>query len=169
MQKLEALRNLHLPGIWDDDLAIYFGPACGNAYDGLGGTIGGRIEERKLISGIERAGRLVVEQLPHLESLTVAATTTDPRRRTEEGKLVWPWTGRLKEHLLEEWPRWKRINDPGEDGTDEDPDGPVFETWEDDEAMLKDDWGLQGLASSDGAMPGPLDYRGLEDDGYVVL
>jgi hypothetical protein len=89
---------------------------------------------------IERAGSIVAEQLPDLDLLCIGHTCIDLGNQRGNKELVWPWTGRMKEYLLEAWPRYKAGDSPEDDGKDEDPDGPLFGTWEIDEDMLRGGW-----------------------------
>lgn len=130
---MKSLTDLELPHV------IYLGTGdhidevgCGNAYFGLGGTKFGRVETLQFTEAIEEAASIVMEAIPQLKKLCIGGNCVD----IENGKASkWPWTGRLRDYVLEEWPRYDssipRMN-TGEDSLKEDPDGPVLDTWEED-------------------------------------
>uniref|UniRef100_A0A8H7THZ2 Uncharacterized protein n=1 Tax=Bionectria ochroleuca TaxID=29856 RepID=A0A8H7THZ2_BIOOC len=132
LNKFENLRELRLPHV------IYLGfggpdewPDCGNAYFGASGRVLRRQEEISYISGTEKAAQIIVPLKPDLERLCIGGECTEI---TSGKELKWPWTGRLREYMLEEWPRYD--GESGEYGygyrESEDPQGPVLESWEED-------------------------------------
>ncbi|CAH0045253.1 unnamed protein product [Clonostachys solani] len=129
LAKLESLTVFSLPHV--DLLGISSFPQsgfkCGNAYFGLEGTKFGRIETLQDIRETEEAADIVLQSLPQLTKLCIRECAV-----VKAGKIVqWPWTGRLKDYVLQYWPRYDGM-DSG-DGVKEDPDGSVLDTWEDDE------------------------------------
>lgn len=74
---------------------MFFG-ADGRAY--------GRALEREAVEAIELASSIVLEKIPWLKTLSVGETPSNITR-DESGKAdtIWPWTGRLTEHLYEVW------------------------------------------------------------------
>ncbi|KAK4083731.1 uncharacterized protein Triagg1_1393 [Trichoderma aggressivum f. europaeum] len=99
------IRHLELP--WAGQLSLGFdgGPMCGNAYFGPEG----RAYHRRVIQTVaeteEKAVRIALSVLPHLESISIGEST--PHMIKEDGKKVifeWPWTGRMEEWLLEQVP-----------------------------------------------------------------
>lgn len=57
-----------------------------------------------------------------------------------DGQITWPWTGRIREYLLELWPRHRARGNEETGHVDEDPDGPIFESLEQEAIMLSADW-----------------------------
>lgn len=143
LKRFKNLSSVQLPGAWGLGLDDDHGPGCGNMYFGLQGTQYGRGESRRYIVDAERVTNMVLEHLPDLDLLCIGSGCVNPRVRTEEGKLVWPWTGRMKDYLLEDWPRYKAGDSPEDEGVDEDPNGPIFGRWEDDKVMLDENWVME--------------------------
>jgi hypothetical protein len=87
---------------------------------------------RREISDIDLLGRMVLDNLPHLDNLTIGRGMSKLEGQARDGKLVWPWTGRVRKYLLECFPRYQ-----GRDGEeDEDPNGPLFDQPGQDEDNL---------------------------------
>lgn len=137
---LEKVSALYLPNV--DDLGCGFQKEIvwGKAYRGVNGRKYGRTRTRQTMRDIERVAEIVVGLLLHLKTLKIGATAISLKDRSEDGKLIFPWTGRMAEYLLDSHPRYKATNIDGDD-EDEDPNGPVFSTWEQDESMLSEAWG----------------------------
>lgn len=139
---LTRLTELHLPKV--DDLGCGFQKekSYGRAYRGVNGRKYGRTRTRQTMCDIEKVAAIVVELFSHLETLEIGAIAINLKNRSERGKLIFPWTGRLTEYLLDVHPRYKAtIVDGGDnEDEDEDPNGPVFSTWEQDESMLSEAW-----------------------------
>lgn len=98
-----------------------------------------RYEDLRDMAAQERASKLVLAELGHLESIHVGPNPIN-MDAAREGRPMWPWTGRVREYLLERWPRWPRDDRWLEitDGDREDPEGPVFLTKLEDEKWLGD-------------------------------
>ena len=81
------------------------GPWCGNAYFGPDGRA---YHRRVILEGAEtneKAARIALSVLPHLETISIGGST--PHMTKEDGNKVvfeWPWTGRMEEWLLEQVP-----------------------------------------------------------------
>lgn len=107
MSKLPNLRHLELPESSELDLGFYGWEPCGNAYFGQDGRRLGRDTAKESALTTEKAGVIVIGQLPGLEKLHVdgyrANITTNDDGTVE---LTWPWTGRLDEWAYEEYPDW---------------------------------------------------------------
>lgn len=148
LSRSKDLSSLHLPDVWSLGLFDYDPPFCGNVYFGLSGTKYGRSTSRWAIAGIQQVDDFVSKHLPDLQSLCIGgACRTTGSQKEGEGS-VWPWTGRLKEYLLDDWPRYRAGDSYGDseaDRKDEDPNGPIFSTWEEDEAMLDENWALENV------------------------
>ncbi|VUC29179.1 unnamed protein product [Clonostachys rosea] len=136
LNEFKNLRELRLPHVihlgFSSDYEL---PDCGNAYFGVSGRVLRRQEEISSISHTEKVSRIIVPLMPNLEKLCIGGECT---KITPGKDLKWPWTGRLREYMLEEWPRWD-----GEYGYKEyeDPEGPVLESWEEDRKWFS---GLDG-------------------------
>ena len=113
------------------------GPECGNAYDGLGGTRYGRYVSRQYMWANEKAAKIILAEVPHLQRLAIGKTQP---KEIISGQITWPWTGKIKEHLLYEWPRYRASENIGYGIFDEDPEGPIFYSLKQEEIILRDDW-----------------------------
>ncbi|CAG9949198.1 unnamed protein product [Clonostachys rosea f. rosea IK726] len=132
LAKLESLTVLGLPHV--NSLGISFLPepgiGCGNVYFELEGTKYGRSELLHETRATEEAADIILQSLPQLTKLCIRECAD-----VEAGKIVrWPWTGRLREYLLQSWPRYDGMD--SEDNVKEDPNGPLLYTWEEDEEWL---------------------------------
>jgi hypothetical protein len=116
------LLDMDLPGL----------PMCGNAYFSASGAKRGRFETLKGMSATERAAKIVLSKLTHLQVLCFGS---DCVKNTGE-ELSWPWTNRVREYLLEASPRWERF--ASDESPEEDPNGPVFWRWDEDRRWLVD-------------------------------
>ncbi|KAH7303336.1 hypothetical protein B0I35DRAFT_446990 [Stachybotrys elegans] len=125
----ENLTSLDLPGPYGLGMSNIESVGCANAYFGPGGTKYGRTEEIRDMSASERAGRLILKAVPHLQTLCVGGSCV---KNDGTRPLLWPWTNRVREYLLDSWPRWADANEGGL----EDTNGPVFGSWEEDEKWL---------------------------------
>lgn len=127
------------------NLGLDGGPACGNAYMGRHGTKYLRLMHRERLWAYEYAAKLFLDRRDlALSMLTIDGDSIYSQNRTTDGQLLLPWTGRLKEYLLNEVPRYIAGSHRGADGDDvtEDPNGPLFNSWKEDERFLHDDWML---------------------------
>ncbi|KAH6867354.1 hypothetical protein B0T10DRAFT_502467 [Thelonectria olida] len=163
LKEFKNLSTLHLPDAWSLGFTDYEPPGCGNVYFGLSGTTFGRYQSRQHMVAIERAGSIVAEQLPYLDLLCIGSTCINPGKQRGSNELVWPWTGRIKDYLLEIWPRYKTGDSPEDDGKNEDPDGPLFGMLEGDEAMLDENWGQERYSSPSDKLPEVWNYVDLKD------
>jgi hypothetical protein len=148
----ENLRELRLPGVNNLDMGLVKDIFCGNAYDGVSGTKMGIFELLESMSVTEKAVKIVLEELPDLEVICLGSLCANIEYRKPP---AWPWTGRVRDYIMESWPRYRgSIHHSSEH---EDPDGPVFSTTEEDK-----EW-LEG-----GKQPGDLDIiQSWEDQwGY---
>jgi hypothetical protein len=99
-------------------------------YFELEGTKYGRSELLHETRATEEAADIILQSLPQLTKLCIRECAD-----VEAGKIVrWPWTGRLREYLLQFWPRYDGMD--SEDNVKEDPNGPLLYTWEEDEEWL---------------------------------
>ncbi|CAG9975676.1 unnamed protein product [Clonostachys byssicola] len=102
------------------------------AYEGVLGAKFGRYEAFKYIQKTEQAARIVLEELPNLERLCIGGTCTN---LIHDKALRWPWSGRVREYLLNKYSRW---NDEVRGKVlIEDPNGPVFFTRGEDRTWLE--------------------------------
>lgn len=102
---LENLTHLDLPPSHALRLGFDGGSGCGNAYFGKGGRAYGRQVSKKAAKATEKGGKIVIANLPHLTSFTIGGRKANVTRI--EGEIVnatWPWTGRMEEWVMEEWP-----------------------------------------------------------------
>lgn len=131
LNKFENLRELRLPHVVHLGFGSDEWPDCGNAYFGASGRVLRRQEEISYLSSTEKAAGIMIPLMPNLEKLCIGGECTEI---TAGKELKWPWTGRLREYMLEEWPRYD--GESGEYGygyeESEDPQGPVLENWEED-------------------------------------
>ena len=100
------LSHLGLPGASRLALGFDGGPDCGNAYFGARGRKYRRQVEGERTKAIERAAKIALEVLPHLQSVSIG-DITPVVKRDEQGhviKLVWEWTDRMSEYLDFHWP-----------------------------------------------------------------
>ena len=110
LAKLPNLTNLTLPTASELDLGFDDGPYCGNYYHGEKGRAFGRSRVVEHASVVETAADMAVKALPALKSLTIGDTVVDLTRNREhedEGAILsmaFPWTGRLEEYALEQFP-----------------------------------------------------------------
>ncbi|CAH0004260.1 unnamed protein product [Clonostachys byssicola] len=129
LAKLESLTVLSLPHVNYLGIGSFPEPGfrCGNAYFGIEGSKYGRSELLQEIQATEEAADIILQALPQLTKLCIRECAD-----VKAGKIVrWPWTGRLRDYVLQSWPRLDGT-DPEDDGK-EDLDGPVLYTWEEDE------------------------------------
>ncbi|CAG9991074.1 unnamed protein product [Clonostachys byssicola] len=130
LNKFENLRQLRLPHV----IHLGFGssdelPDCGNAYFGASGRVLRRQEQISHIFSTEKAAEIIFPLMPNLEKLCIGGECTEIALGKE---LKWPWTGRLRDYMLEEWPRWESGTYGYRYEESEDPQGPVLESWEED-------------------------------------
>lgn len=126
---MESLTVFSLPHVNSLGTSSFpeYGFKCGNAYFGLEGVKFGRIETLQDIRTREEAADIILQSLPQLTKLCIGECAD-----VKAGTIVqWPWTGRLKDYVLQYWPRHNGMD--SEDDVKEDPDGPVLYTWEEDE------------------------------------
>lgn len=83
---------------------------------------------------IEVVNNIVVEKLPKLKRVCFQSCTDI----VSGERPTWAWTGKLRDNVLEASLRFDGYNTQGI-LKEEDPNGPVFETWEIDQ-----DWFPQG-------------------------
>lgn len=129
LAKLESLTVLGLPHVNSLGISSFPDPGirCGNVYFELEGTKYGRIELLQETRATEEAADIILQLLPQLTKLCMRECAD-----VKAGKIIrWPWTGRLRDHILEFWPRHNWMD--SENDVKEDPDGPVLYTWEEDE------------------------------------
>ncbi|CAH0016694.1 unnamed protein product [Clonostachys rhizophaga] len=129
LAKLESLTVLRLPYVNSLGISSFPDPGkgCGHAYSTLGGTKLARIHLLHETRETEEAADIILQSLPQLTKLCIKECAD-----VKAGKIVrWPWTGRLRDHILESWPRHNWMD--SEDDVKEDPDGPVLYSWEEDE------------------------------------
>ncbi|KAK2603973.1 hypothetical protein QQS21_003809 [Conoideocrella luteorostrata] len=141
-KNITQLLHLAVPPVFELGLGFDGGADCGNAYFGLSGTKYGRSVTRESLFYTEKAGSIVMDVIPWLKSFSIGSHRVEHRDIGQDGVVSWPWKGRLKEALLEQWPRYAGGDPEIGDGRDktEDPDGPVFWSFAEDEIMLADDW-----------------------------
>lgn len=135
---------------------------CGNAYEGLSGTQMGRQIARNRVYYVELVASLARSVLPQLTSLAIGGVDTEVPFDEEED-MKWPWTGRLGDYLLEQWPRYEGKNSnywDGYDNTVEKDDAPIFGSVEEDAEILSDLWRPDRFARVADADMG---YHALED------
>ncbi|KAM6488332.1 hypothetical protein HDV62DRAFT_20952 [Trichoderma sp. SZMC 28011] len=99
------IKHLKLPYSADLSLGFDGGPWCGNAYFGPDGRAYHRRVLQEGAETNEKAARIALSVLPHLESISIGGST--PNMTKEDGNKVvfeWPWTGRMEEWLLEQVP-----------------------------------------------------------------
>lgn len=99
------IKHLDLPYSADLSLGFDGGPWCGNAYFGPDGRAYHRRVLQEGAETDEKAARIALSVLPHLESISIGGYT--PHMTKEDGNKVvfeWPWTGRMEEWLLEQVP-----------------------------------------------------------------
>ncbi|VUC30223.1 unnamed protein product [Clonostachys rosea] len=132
LANLERLTFLGLNHVYELGISSHPEPdiICGNAYLEPDGAKLGRTELAREIRETEEAADIILQSLPQLTKLCIRECA-----EVEAGKVVrWPWTGRLREYLLQSWPRHDGMDWEGD--VKEDPDGPVLWTWEEDEKWL---------------------------------
>lgn len=153
VKKFKNLTSLRLPNANGLSLTEHI-VGCGNPYLFAFGRKNLRRDLRDVISEIEIAGNIVLTELPHLKNATIGGITANVEDGNKTGSLVWPWTGRMREYLLQEYPRYKG----GVGERDEDPDGPVFGSWKTDEQLLDETWGRFAL---EGEAYDPAEEEGI--------
>ncbi|CAG9998271.1 unnamed protein product [Clonostachys byssicola] len=128
---LKALTKISLPFDQNPQLGLEF-PDCEYC---------SAVEARKLarfelthsLALSETVANIVVERLPKLKRVCFqryACTAVVSGERP-----TWPWTGKLREYVLEASPRFRGYNESGM-FEEEDPNGPVLETWEEDQVWF---------------------------------
>ncbi|KAH7309996.1 hypothetical protein BKA65DRAFT_519262 [Rhexocercosporidium sp. MPI-PUGE-AT-0058] len=114
LEILASLKNLtHIDLPYSSSLAMGFdgGHWCGNAYEGKNGREYGREVSRQFAETTEKAGDMVMSNLPRLSSFEIGETPNITRAENGTVTLTWPWTGRIDEWTFEIWPE---VDDFGE-------------------------------------------------------
>ncbi|PVH95932.1 hypothetical protein DM02DRAFT_731511 [Periconia macrospinosa] len=111
------LTHLALPTARYLGLSFDGGPSCGNAYFGADGRAYGRQVTQQGAEAVEEAGKMAIEMLPHLKTLSIGGLRANITKN-EDGTLVltWPWTGRMTEYTYEVWPEVRDFTDEYLDG-----------------------------------------------------
>ncbi|KAH7378116.1 hypothetical protein BKA64DRAFT_687946 [Cadophora sp. MPI-SDFR-AT-0126] len=112
LSALENLTHIDLPHSSGLGLGFDGGAWCGNAYYGKSGRAYGRSVLRQGAEITELAADIVMANLPQLKSFTIGGMAPNVTR-AENGtvSLVWPWTGRMREWLLEVEPEVEDFED----------------------------------------------------------
>ncbi|KAH7148232.1 hypothetical protein EDB81DRAFT_791784 [Dactylonectria macrodidyma] len=138
LARFRNISKIWLPDSASLDLGFDGGPMCGNSYFGRWGRKYSREVTREDMWATQTAAKIILLGSPNLKSITIGIWTTT---RIIHGKAEWPWTGRIKEYLLERHPRYRRGEHLEEDDdVGEDPDDPIFRRGDMNDAALRDDW-----------------------------
>ncbi|KAK5993791.1 hypothetical protein PT974_07228 [Cladobotryum mycophilum] len=154
LAKLPKLTELHLPCASGLSIGFDIGIGSWHYYDGLDAAKRQRELERESMWGTTTAGKIIADGLPNLQRLSIGSIDVDPRSADEDGRLAWPWRGRVKEYLLEttDW-YIKHLERTEGFEWKEDSDEPVLWSSEMDEIMLDEDW-----------VPWALGYEAMDEN-----
>ncbi|KAJ3538401.1 hypothetical protein NM208_g5921 [Fusarium decemcellulare] len=135
--RFPSLNTLHLPQSFGTGL--FQGGPAGSKFGprSASGTQTRRRVTRLAMWMIDEVSKMIIAEAPNLKKLVIGNLSSI---LIYKGKVFWPWTGHMREFLLEAWPRYRAGGDDGQDAGDEDPDGPLFGTALSDERGLKEDW-----------------------------
>ncbi|KAF4977300.1 hypothetical protein FZEAL_6188 [Fusarium zealandicum] len=86
---------------------------------------------------IEEISEMILAQVPGLESLVIGNMGSSFVHR---GRVFWPWTGQLREYIMEAWPRYKARRDLEPADVDEEPDSPLFGRHSAEDRWLSGSW-----------------------------
>jgi hypothetical protein len=105
------LRQLGLPSVTELEIGVEGGIICGNIYSGPEGREYGRREVQQGAEAVESAAKIVLDSLPHLETLEIGKQWAKISKQDGGATTaIWPWTGRMTEHTYDIWPEDTRFD-----------------------------------------------------------